>query len=140
MIGTFSLFIAFLLVLPPPLINGETLNQLRLRGVLGGTGQHRAQPRGGAVQEARHLGHLLHHQASNSPTPWPLQLYYAAKGVLNLLAYFFLWPLFIDFNSFLFYISPLMFIVQYKFGINVPELLLEIINPFHPLIINSTEQ
>ena len=76
MIGTFSLFIAFVLVLPPPLINGETLNQLRLRGVLGGTGQHRAQPRGGAVQGARHRGHLLQHQAG------PLQLPNAAKAVL----------------------------------------------------------
>ena len=59
MIGTFSLFIAFLLVLPPPL-----------------TGQHRAQPRGGAVQGARHRGHLLQHQAG------PLQLPNAAKAVL----------------------------------------------------------
>ena len=39
MIGTFSLFIAFLLVLPPPLINGGTLNQptppLKVPGGLG---------------------------------------------------------------------------------------------------------
>ena len=87
MIGTFSLFIAFLLVLPPPLINGGTLNQPtpplkvpgglgRLRGVLGGAGRHRAQPRGGAVQGARHRGHLLQHQAG------PLQLPNAAKAVL----------------------------------------------------------
>jgi len=51
MIGTFSLFIAFLLVLPPPL-----------------TGQHRAQPGGGAVQGLRHRGHLPQHQAGQ-PLP-----------------------------------------------------------------------
>merc|ERR1712038_926575 len=98
MIGTFSLFIAFLLVLPPPLINGGTLNQLRLRGYPGGAGKHRAEPGGGAVRGGgdragappRHPGHLLQHQAG--PLQYrppvlqhqagPLQLPNAAKDVL----------------------------------------------------------